>query len=119
MPATLKHEGTSVYRLTVSGVLRKSEAEKIQSVAAQEIARAGKVRLLFILEGFQGWERGADWGDLHFYETYGQNVERIAVVCEEKWREQALMFLLADMRKAPVRHFQPTETDQARAWLSL
>jgi hypothetical protein len=119
MSATLKHEDANLYRLTVSGLLRKSEAEKVQSAAAQEIARAGKVRLLFILEGFQGWERGADWGDLQFYETYGQNVERIAVVCEEKWREQALMFLLADMRKAPVRHFPPTETDQARAWLSL
>ena len=119
MPATFQHEGGSLFRVTASGILRKSELEKVQAAAAPEIARTGKIRLLFVLDGFQGWERGTDWGDMGFYEKHGHNIERIAVVGEEKWREDALMFSLADLRKEPVRYFLPAEGEQARAWLSL
>lgn len=118
MPATFQPEGGSLFRVTASGILRKSELEKVQAAAAQEIARAGRIRLLFVLDGFKGWERGADWGDMRFYEQHGHNVERIAVVGEEKWREDALLFSLADLRKEPVRYFLPAEIEQAHAWLS-
>ena len=86
---------------------------------AQEIARVGKVRLLLVLRDFNGWERGADWGDLRFYEAFGQDVERIAIVGDEKWRDQVRLFILADVRQSPVRFFPSGQIDQARAWLSL
>jgi len=92
--------------------------EKIQSTIASEIARVGKVRLLFVLDRFKGWEKGADWGDMKFYDQHGENIERIAIVGEEKWRDDALMFALADLRKAPTRYFLPSEIDGARVWLA-
>lgn len=119
MPAAVHPEGDNVYRLDVSGTLRKSELEKIQAAAAEEIGRVGKMRLLFVLDRFQGWERRVDWGDMRFYETFGHNIERIAIVGDEKWRDHAQMFVLADLRKSPVRYFLPGEIEQARAWLSL
>lgn len=119
MPVTVQNEGDGVYRVEASGTLLKSELDGLQVAAAQVIAHVGKVRMLFVLERFQGWERGADWGDMRFFETFGQNVERIAIVGEEKWRDQTRMFLLADMREAPVRFFLPSEIEQARGWLSL
>lgn len=118
MPATIRSEGGNRYRVNVSGTLRKSEMEKVQATLVQEIARVGKVRLLFVLEQFKGWEKGTDWGDMRFYETYGESIERIAIVAEERWREDALMFALAGLRRAPTRFFPPAEIDRARAWLT-
>lgn len=119
MPLTVQSEGDGVYRIEASGVLLKSEMDDIHSAAAELIAQTGNARVLFVLERFQGWERGAAWGDLRFYETFGQNIERIAIVGEQQWRDQAHLFVLADLRKAPVRFFLPGEIDKARGWLSL
>jgi hypothetical protein len=119
MPVSAEHEGDNVYRIEASGILLKSEMDAIQAATAQEIGRAGKVRLLLVLRNFAGWERGANWDDVKFYETSQENIERIAIVGEEKWRDQARMFVLADLRKSPVRYFLADEIDKARGWLSL
>ena len=118
MPATIRPDGANCYRVVVTGLVTKSELEKVQATTAQEIARIGKVRLLFVLNRFEGWEKGADWGDLKFYDRHGDNIERIAIVGEEKWRDDALMFALADLRKAPTRYFLPADLDGARTWLA-
>jgi len=118
MPTTFRPESANHYRIDVSGLVQKSELENVQGAIAQEIARIGKVRLLFVLDQFKGWEKSSDWGDMDFYETHGQDIERIAIVGEEKWRDDALMFALADLRKAPTRYFLPAEFEQARTWLA-
>jgi hypothetical protein len=117
MPASMRHESDNLYRIHISGVLSKTELENAQAVAAQEIKRLGKIKLLFILEQFQGWERGADWGDLTFHATHDKDIERIAIVGEEKWRDHGLAFAGAGIRQAAVRFFPPTEIARARAWL--
>ena len=117
MAATIRPDGANCYRVDVTGLVSRSELEKVQAAAAQEIARVGKVRLLFVLDQFKGWEKSSHWGDMDFYETRGQDIERIAIVGEEKWRDDALMFALADLRKAPTRFFLPAEFEQARTWL--
>ena len=118
MPATFRPESANHYRIDVSGLVQKSELENVQGAIAQEIARIGKVRLLFVLDQFKGWQKGQGWGDMDFYEKHGQDIERIAIVGEEKWRDDALMFALADLRKAPTRYFLPAEFEQARTWLA-
>lgn len=117
MPASMRHESDNLYRVHISGVLSKTELENAQAVAAQEIKRLGKIKLLVILEHFQGWERGADWGDVTFFTIHDQDIERIAIVGDEKWRDQALAFAGAGIRKAAVQLFLPTESARARAWL--
>jgi hypothetical protein len=118
MPATLEHEGDDVYLVKASGMLAKSELEAVEAAMVPVLAR-GKIRLLILLERFEGWKRGDDWSDMHFYETHGASVERIAIVGEEKWRADAQVFLLAGLRAAPVRFFGAGELEQARGWLSL
>ena len=117
MPASIQHESGNLYRVHVSGVLSKIELESVQGAAAREIKRLGTITLLFILERFQGWERGADWGDVTFFTLHDENIEKIAVVGDEKWRDHALAFAGAGMRKAAVRFYPSSESAQARAWL--
>ncbi len=118
MSMTVRHERDNIYRVDVRGVIRSSEFEACQGELRTEIIRVGTLRLLFLLDGFEGWDAGGNWGDLSFYVSHGDFIERIAVVGEERWRSEALMFASADLRKAPVEFFPPDRLAGARDWLS-
>jgi hypothetical protein len=76
----------------------------------------GSVKLLCVLKEFQGWEPTEDWNNLAFYVQHGDAIERIAIVGQERWRDLALMFAAADLRKGPVEFFAEHDLIQARAW---
>jgi len=118
MPITMQHDGGNTFRLDVSGVLSKSDFDRCQDALAAEMTRRGKVRLLFVLSGFEGWEQTAAWGDLTFYVKHGDSIERIAIVGDERWRDEARMFASADLRRAPVEFFRSSALADARTWLS-
>ena len=117
MPASIQHESGNIFRVRISGVLRQAELREVQAVAAREIGRLGAIRLLFVLEEFEGWERDADWGDLAFYAAHDKDIEKIAIVGDEKWRDHGMAFAGAGIRKAAVQFFRPADSNQARAWL--
>jgi len=54
---------------------------------------------------------------LTFMHEYDPYIEKIAVVADEKWRDQILMFLGAGRRQAPVMFFVSGEEEDARDWL--
>jgi hypothetical protein len=118
MPATLEHERDNIFRIELSGALRKADLEDCQERLIAEMNRAGPVKLLFVLDEFGGWEPGANWNDLSFYVKHGDRIERIAIVGPEKWRSQTLMFAGADLRRAPVEFFAGDAVAEARTWLA-
>lgn len=120
MPIALSHAGDNVFRVELQGALRKADLDRCQAELAAEMQRLGPVRLLFVLDGFEGWEPGDNWRDLSFYAQHGDRIERIAIVGDERWRSEALMFAGADLRRAPVEFFagSPALTDEARVWLT-
>jgi hypothetical protein len=115
---TLQDIGDNVYRLDISGVLRVAEFDAVRQLAATEILRHRKVRLLVVLSHFSGWSRDSAWHDLSFYIQYGDDIERIAIVGDERWESEALMFAGADLRKAAVKFFRPHDAASARSWLT-
>jgi SpoIIAA-like len=117
MPIALKNDRDNVYRVEMSGLLRKRELDQCQGQLAAEMRRVGPVRLLIVLEGFEGWEPGANWNDLSFYMKHGDSIERLAIVGDERWRSEALMFAGVDLRKAPVEFFPANRAAEASAWL--
>jgi hypothetical protein len=119
MPITMQHEQDNIYRLEISGMLQKNEFDRVQDSLVAEMKRIGAVKLLFVLSNFEGWERTPDWGDLTFYVKHGDSLIRIAIVGDERWRSEALMFASADLRRAPVEFFSSaTALADARRWLS-
>jgi SpoIIAA-like len=114
----MEHERDNVFRLDVRGTLRKTDLDRCQELLAHEMARIGSVRLLVVLDGFEGWEPHARWNDLSFYVRHGDTIERIAIVGPERWRSPALTFANADLRRAPVEFFPVGAFAEARAWLS-
>jgi hypothetical protein len=118
MPITMQHERDNIFRVELRGTLRKLEFERCQQNLLTEMQRIGLVRLLLVLQGFDGWELHAGWNDLYFYVTNGNSIERIAIVGPERWRSEALMFAAADLRRAPVEFFREDALADARTWLS-
>ena len=86
--------------------------------AKQTIAREGKIRALMIAEGFEGWERKADWGDVSFMMEQGQHIEKMAIVGDEKWRDDALAFTAKGFRPTAIEFFPASRTNEARIWLN-
>jgi hypothetical protein len=118
MPAELRHDRANLYRLDISGLLRHRELTECEAQIVAEIARLGAVRLLIVLDAFQGWEAGSGWNDLSFYARHGDKVERIAIVGPERWRAEALMFASADLRRAPVQYFTDAQKSEAETWIA-
>jgi hypothetical protein len=118
MPIALRHESGNIYRLEISGLLRRTEFRHCEADLASELDRVGSVRLLCVLTEFEGWEPHADWNNLAFFVKRGDAIDRIAIVGDERWRDLTMMFASADLRKAPVEFFPAQEMRRARAWLT-
>ena len=101
-------------------MLRKTDLDRCQAQLASRMSHQAPVRLLFLLDGFEGWEPRDNWSDLSFYAKYSDCIERIAIVGDERWRSEALMFSGADLRRAPVEYFAGSSgaDGPARAWLT-
>lgn len=117
MPAHIQLEPNNLYVLRFSGVLKRSEFGGTQSAAGRAIDAGAQPRILAILENFEGWEKGADWNDLDFMLTHGNEIAKIAIVGDARWEPQALAFAGAGFRRAPVKFFPDGQVAAARAWL--
>jgi hypothetical protein len=119
MPAQLTHEHDDVYRLEVSGQLSSAELDTAGRALVDGMRNApgGTVRLLVVLRNFEGWHPGSNWSNLTFYARHGDGIGRLALVGEDRWRDLALMFSAAGLRKAEVEYFTQDALEKAHEWL--
>ena len=117
MPIELHHERDNIFRIECRNKLRQAEFKRCQEQILHEVSRVGPVRLLFVLDGFAGWDSQDNWSDLSFFVHHGDSIARIAIVGDERWRDLALMFAAADLRRAPVEFFGEMDLVNARLWL--
>lgn len=101
----------------ITGELSRSEVGHIQAVAREAIRCCGKISALFILENFQGWQRAGEWGDDSFLTEHDKDIDKIAVVGDDKWRDFVYAFLAKGFRQAEVEFFPPADLSKARNWL--
>jgi hypothetical protein len=118
MPITAIDATGPIISANISGDLGKPEVTQIQAQALDAIQRHGKISALFILENFKGWKRAGDWGDISFLIEHDKDIDKIAVVGDEKWRDLVCAFLAKGFRQAAVEYFLPADLAKARAWLS-
>ncbi len=118
MGASIIGQDGNLRVLRVTGLLKKSELDAVQSAVINQQQGNPHIRLLVIAEDFQGWERGADWGDITFFSTYGDMIEKIAIVAPVRWETDLTTFAMAGLRRAPVKFFSEGQLAQARAWLT-
>ena len=118
MPVEIIDAAGKLLQIKIRGVLNKADYDRIIQTAKEAIAREGKIRALYILDGFEGWERRSDWGDVSFMMDQGQHVEKMAIVGDEKWRDDALAFTAKGFRPTAIEFFVASRMNEARTWLA-
>jgi hypothetical protein len=117
MPFTIVDATGRIISVKISGELDRSEVAQIQATALKAIQRCGKISALFVLDGFLGWKREGNWGDISFMTQHDEEISKIAVVGEEQWRDLVCAFLAKGFRTAAIEYFVPTDLAKARIWL--
>jgi len=118
MPVEIIDATGKLLQLKVRGMLKKADHDQLIQFAKKPIEREGKVRVLIILEAFEGWERHRDWGDVSFMSEQGRHIEKMAIVGDEKWQDDALAFTAKGFRATVIEFFTPSRLNEARTWLS-
>ena len=117
MPIQLNQEdGGKILVVHVSGRLTKADYEQLVPEFARLVQQHGKLRLLFDMTGFQGWDAGALWEDIKFDVKHHADIERLAMIGDKKW-ERAMAGFCKPFTKATIRYFDHAESAEARKWL--
>ena len=81
------------------------------------VKQQGKLRLLFDMTGFHGWDAGAMWEDIKFGSRHFADIERLAMVGDKKW-QQGMATFCKPFTTATIRYFDHADAAGARKWLS-
>ncbi len=100
----------------VSGKLQAADYEHFVPEFERLVQQHGKLRVLFDMTGFHGWEAGALWEDIKFDVKHFADIERLAMVGEAKW-QQGMAAFCKPFTKATIRYFDHGDAGEARNWL--
>ncbi len=107
----------AVISVHITDIFRLSDQEAVQAMAKKLIEKGQKVRILVVIDHFQGWERNAKWEDIGFLVEYGDDIKKIAVVAEERWKDQAFLFAGKGFRATEIEFFPLSSMQQAVHWV--
>jgi hypothetical protein len=118
MPIQL-NEGDGGKFLTVhaSGILAESDYKRFVPEFDRLVRQHGKLRLLFDMTGFHGWEEAAIWEEIKFDTKHLADIERCAMVGDKQWQHVMTVFCKPFM-KAKIEYFDHTDVAEARTWLA-
>lgn len=117
MPIQLNEEnGGKILVIHVSGKLVKADYEQFVPEFDRLTKAHGKLRVMFDMTGFHGWEASAAWEDLKFGIKHYADIERFAMVGEKQW-QHGLATFAKPFTKAEVRYFDHADEAEARKWL--
>lgn len=118
MALSVEFEEPDVAVMRVSGELQRLEVDAVKRKIYRQIMAQGKFRLLALIEpGFTQLQALATWEDIPEDKVIQQNVIRIALVGDLRWRDQAILFFLTSVASFQIEYFKAEQVDFARAWL--
>jgi hypothetical protein len=111
-----EENGGKVVVVHVSGKLVKADYEHFVPEIERLIRQHRKLRMLFDMTDFHGWEASAAWEDFKFGIEHFADIERLAMVGETKWQHGMATFC-KPFTKAKIRYFGRADAVMARKWL--
>ena len=101
----------------VSGKLSSDDYERFEPAVEKLIADAGKIKILFVMHDFHGWELGAVWEDIKFATKHCRDIEKLAMIGEKNW-EKWMAAICKPFTMSMIKFFDASEDDAARKWLA-
>lgn len=108
--------GGKVLEVQVSGKLADADYGQFVPEFERLVKQHGKLRVLFEMTDFHGWEAGALWDDIKFDLKHFSDIERLAMVGDKKW-EQGMAIFCRPFTTAKIRYFDKAQIEKARVWL--
>jgi hypothetical protein len=116
MATQLKEDGRML-EVAVRGKLTHADYEQFIPAFERLVKRHGKIRVLFEMSDFHGWEMAALWDDIKFDVKHFSDIERLAMVGDKRW-EQGMAAFCRPFTTATIRYFDQSQIDEARSWLT-
>ena len=117
MPIQLVEEHAGkILIVHVSGKLAKSDYERLVPEFDRLVQQHKKLRVLFDMVDFHGWDAGGAWQDLKLGFAHFAHIERLAMVGEKKWQQHMATFC-KPFTRAAVRYFNHADLEKAHKWI--
>lgn len=100
----------------VTGKLVTDDYADFVPVFERLVQQHGKLRMLFDMNDFHGWEPGAMWEDAKFGAHHFADIERLAIVGDKPW-QHGMAIVCKPFTAATVRYFDRAAAAEARSWL--
>lgn len=119
MSYSIVEQNNELAWVKISGRLTITDLLGLQ-VLAQEIASENGDSLALIeLDNFEGWSHESGWENTRFLPEQAGKNSRVAIVGDDKWKDDWLMFFGVPLRNTEIKFFPSDQTHVARAWLVL
>ena len=113
----LPQSTASTLGFKMSGKLHDADYQHFVPMVEAAIDAHGTVRLLAQFENFHGWDLHALWDDTKFSTKHCKDVERIALVGDQKW-EEWMAKVCKPFTMAKLRYFDSSQIESAWQWLA-
>jgi hypothetical protein len=100
----------------VSGKLSKADYEQFVPETERLIKLFGKIRVVFEMSDFHGWEMGAMWEDIKFDLKHFNDIERLAVIGDKAWEHGMAAFCMP-FTTATIQYFDRNQSAAALNWI--
>lgn len=101
----------------VTGKLVKTDYAGFVAEFERLLKQHGRLRVLFDMTGFHGWDASAVWEDFKFDVKHFADISRLAMLGDRRWQHGMAEFF-RPFTKATTRYFDHTASVEARKWLS-
>ncbi len=112
-----EQEGGKILVVRATGKLSKEDYREFVPELERLIEQFGKIRILFEMLDFHGWDAGALWEDIKFDARHFADIERLALVGDKRW-EKGMSSFCRPFTTAKIKYFDLTETAKAHEWIS-
>ena len=117
MPIKLNEEvGGKILIIGVTGKLSREDYKSFVPKVEELILKFGKIRIVFEMRDFHGWEANALWEDIKFDIRHFSDIESLALVGDKKW-EKGMSIFCKPFTKAQIKYFDLTEIYKAYEWI--
>jgi SpoIIAA-like len=111
-----EYDNAQAVEIVLAGRVSTEEFDKIAHKLEAFITRYGRVRVLEVINDFEGMDAKALWHDIKFSVRHLNDFSRVAIVANSS-THHIWSSLVSPFISCEVQHFVPGQEDAARDWL--
>ncbi len=112
----IENADAKLLEVKASGKLSADDYETLEPGVDKLIESSGKIKILFVMHDFQGWDVGAVWEDIKFAAKHCRDIEKVAMVGEKTW-EKWMAAICKPFTMSSIKYFDAGQEEAARGWL--